>query len=189
MSTSQAVHTSSVAAAAAPAATPTTTYYQQLAEEVMKAIDDLQSKVPQFETGHLSTKAFVQAHAGIPLKFLGTVVSAVEQNPELQSIQRLDVAQARDTLQFIDAFGPVLNKVNALARGIGFTINSRRATLGADALQVYDITKGLSRDPSSAVLALHAENMKRDLGRRGPRGAKQARPAPSPSAPAGSATT
>jgi hypothetical protein len=167
MSTKQSNQAVAAAGPAPSAPTPTATYYQELAEGILSAINDLEAKIPQFESAHESTKSFVRSYVGVPLKFLGTAVAAVEQTPELQSLQRLDVTKAHDTLQFIDAFAQVLDRVNAFARGIAFTMSARRASLGADALQIYDITKGLSRDPGSAAIALHVENMKRALGRKG----------------------
>ena len=47
------------------------------------------------------------------------------------------------------------------------TIASRKASLAADSLQIYDLAKGLARDPDSADIAAVVANMKRDLGKRG----------------------
>jgi hypothetical protein len=83
-------------------------------------------------------------------------------------VKKLDVAAARDTLQFIDAFRPVLDKVLAFAKNLQYTLNSRKATLAVDSLQIYDIAKGLARDRRSATVEALVANMKRDLGKRGP---------------------
>src|SRR5437763_747783 len=63
-----------------------------------------------------------------------------------------------------------------------FTMSSRKATLAADALQIYSIIKGLARDPGSAGIASFVANLKRDLGRRGrPKGSvAAAKPSPGP---------
>jgi hypothetical protein len=161
---------------------PTITRYQQLAAEFMAALDEIATIIPKLEAAHISTANFVRSHLNVPIEFLGTATAAVEQTAELQGVKKLDVASARDTLQFIDAFRPVLDKVSAFAKNLQFTLNSRKASLASDALQIYDIAKGLARDPNSATVASLVANMKRDLGRRGrPKGSlaiRKAGPAP-----------
>jgi hypothetical protein len=148
-------------------ATPTVTHYQQLAAEFTAELEAIAGIIPKLEPGHISTANFVRSHQNVPIEFLGTVVAAVEQTPELQAVKKLDVNEGRDTLQFIDAFRPVLDRVVAFAKVLQNTINSRKASLAADSLQIYNIAKGLARDPNSAAVASLVANMKRDLGKRG----------------------
>ena len=96
-----------------------------------------------------------------------SAAAAVEQVPELQAIQKLDVDAAHDTLQFLEAFRPVRDKVDAFAKNLKYTMDSRKAKLATDSLLTYDVAKGLARDPKSATIASLVANMKRDLGRRG----------------------
>lgn len=162
--------------------TLTVTHYQQLAAQFMAALDEIATIIPKLEAAHISTANFVRSHLNVPIEFLGTATAAVEQTAELQGVKKLDVASARDTLQFIDAFRPVLDKVSAFAKNLQFTLNSRKASLASEALQIYDIAKGLARDPNSATVASLVANMKRDLGRRGrpktPLAVRKAVPAP-----------
>lgn len=149
------------------APTPTITYYQQLADNFCKALDEIAQIIPKLQATHPATANFVRSHLNIPAPFLATAIAAVEQTPQLQSAGRLDVAAARDTLQFIDAFRPVHDKVTAFARSLKFTMALRKASLAADALQTYSIAKGVARDPGAAAVASLVGNLKRDLGRRG----------------------
>ena len=146
---------------------PTTTRYQQLADEFSRELDNLATIIPKLAVSHISTANFVRAHLNVSIDFLATAIAAVEQVPALQAVEKLDVVAARDTLQFIEAFRPVLDKVTAFTKSLKFTLDSRKATLAADALQIYDIAKGVARDPGSANVASLVSNMKRDLGRRG----------------------
>jgi hypothetical protein len=146
---------------------PTITHYQQLADEFMRELDDIATIIPSLEASHVSTAKFVRSHLNVSNEFLATAIAAVEQTPALQGVNKLDVQAARDTLQFIEAFRPVLDKVSAFASTLKFTVASRKASLVADALQIYDIAKGVARDPGSAAVASLVANMKRDLGRRG----------------------
>jgi hypothetical protein len=147
----------------------TITRYQQLATEFMSGLDTLAAIIPKLEVKHVTTANLVKSHQNIPNPFLASTVAAVEQSSELQVLKKLDVPSSRDTLQFIEAFRTVADKLNGVAQTLEFTLRSRKAALAIPALQIYDIAKGLSRDPSSAGLALHVANMKRDLNRQRPR--------------------
>jgi hypothetical protein len=147
--------------------TVTVTHYQQLAAEFMAALDEIATIIPKLEAAHITTANFVRSHQNVPTEFLATAVSAVEQTPELQGVKKLDILAARDTLQFIEAFRPVVDKFTAFAKNLQFTMSSRKASLAADSLQIYYIAKGVARDPNSAGMASLVANMKRDLGRRG----------------------
>ena len=161
--------------------TPTITHYQQLADNFSKALDEIVQIIPKLEITHPATANFARSYLNVPTAFLATAIAAVEQNPELQGVNKLDVAAARDTLQFIEAFRPMQDKITALARSLKFTMASRRAALAADSLQIYDIAKGIARDPGAAAIASHVENLKRDLGRRGrPKGSVNAAKQPAP---------
>jgi len=167
--------------------TPTITHYQQLANNFSRALDEIVQIIPKLEITHPATAKFARSFLNVPTAFLATAIAAVEQNPELQGVNKLDVAAARDTLQFIEAFRPMQDKITALAQSLKFTMASRRAVLAADSLQIYDIAKGIARDPGAAAIASHVANLKRDLGRRGrPKASVDAgkQPAP-PFAPAG----
>lgn len=147
----------------------TITRYQQLATEFMSGLDTLAAIIPKLEVKHVTTANLVKAHQNIPNPFLASTVAAVEQSGELQVLKKLDVPSSRDTLQFIEAFRTVADKLNGVAQSLEFTLRSRKATLAVAALKIYDLAKSISRDPGSAGMALHVANMKRDLNRQRPR--------------------
>jgi hypothetical protein len=166
MSTQSRVSPAAVAAAVDDTPTPTPTHYQQMANDFLKGLEELGISIPNLEVGHQDIRRFVRTHSGYPLAFLRTTVSAVEQSQDLQVVKRLDPVKGRDDLQFIDAFIPVLDAVSKLYKALRFTIDSRKANLAADCLQIMAIAGGLGRDPNSAVVAEHHATMRRDLGRR-----------------------
>jgi hypothetical protein len=133
----------------------------------MSALDEISQIIPKLEAIHVSTANLVRSRLNVPNEFLATVTAAVEQVAELQAIQKLDVNAAHDTLQFLEAFRPVRDKVDAFAKNLKYTMDSRKAKLATDSLLTYDVAKGLARDPNSATIASLVANMKRDLGRRG----------------------
>lgn len=145
----------------------TVTKYQELADEISAAFDGFVAKLPQFEERHPSTQRFVQGHLTISPQFVASAVAAVDATEELQNVKKLDVNEARDVFQFEDAFQAIADKSIAFGRGLQFTIDARKASLAADALQIYAISKGLVRDPGSAPLVAHVATMKRHLNRKG----------------------
>jgi phosphoenolpyruvate carboxylase len=179
MATSRTTTPTNAAAAAEPipsdgtttpvqAVTPTTTHYQQLANEFIAELDQIAAIIPKLEAQHVSTVNFVRSHLNASTEFLATVITAVEQTPELQGVGKLDAAAARDTLQFLEAFRPVLDKVTAFARNLQYAMNSRKASLVGDSLRIYGVAKAIAkdrRDPNRAAMGSHVANMKRILGR------------------------
>lgn len=168
----------------------TVTKYQELADEISAAFDGFVTKLPQFEERHPSTQAFVQGHLSVSDQFVASAVAAVDATEELQGVKKLDVNQARDVTQFVNAFQAVADKALAFGRGLQFTIDSQKASLAADALQIYAISKGLVRDPGSAPLVAHVATMKHHLNRK--RSKKKGTvppPATKPGAPSTASTT
>ncbi len=160
--------------------TPTVTHYQQIASKLSETVTAAFADVTSFEAPHASTLGFVRSHQSVSTAFIATVISAVEATGELQSVKKFDTLEARDTLQFIEAFRPVVDLMNALARDLKFTIDARKAKVAADALQIYDIAKGVARDPGSASVSAHVHNMRRDLGRARPKARAPQPPEPAP---------
>lgn len=149
------------------APSPTVTRYQQLADDFSRALDEIAAIIPKLEASHPATANFVRSHVNVPAEFLATAIAAVDQTPELQGVKKLNVSAARDTLQFIEAFRPMQDKVAAFADSLKFTLASQKASLAADALQIYQIAKGVARDPGAGSVASLVQNLGRDLGRRG----------------------
>jgi len=167
-----------------PAQTPTITHYQQIAENLAKAIDDMLLLIPTFVEAHPDTTVFVNRHQNVPLQFIATAVAAVEANPELHGTSSFDVTEARDALQFIDAFRPMEDRLRAAMQNLAFSIGSRKANAAIGALQVYAVAKGVARNPLSTTVASHVSNLRRDLGKAGKGGKKKSTPVPAPGTPA-----
>jgi len=161
--------------------TPTVTHYQQVAANLNKAIDDVLALMPNFVESHPASRGVIRSQRSVSNDFIVSAIAAVEQNPEIQALHDFDVAEARDVLQFSEAFRPMKDKLNAAAVNVEFSIGFRRANIVEPALQVYAVTKGLARNPARTSAAAHASNLKRDLGRSGRK--KKPAPAPVPTLP------
>jgi hypothetical protein len=121
--------------------------------------------VPRLERPHSSTRNRVRAHRTVPHEFIASMIAAVEQVEQLQIVQKFDVAEARETLQFIDAFRPVADQLAALTAALRFTMEWRKARVVEAGLQTYDIARGLARDEENSPLTAHLPVLKRDLRR------------------------
>lgn len=153
---------------AEPAApTPTVTHHQEIAARVSAALDELLSMIPNFVESHPARRGFVRTHQSVPEEFVATTIAAVEAIPELQGTGCFDARDARDALQFIEAFRSVADKMQASATNLQFTIDARRAEVNNGALQMYVIVKSVARNPLSTTAAAYVANLKRDLGRTG----------------------
>ena len=154
----------------------TDTYYQQLAAYCRAALDEIAAAVlPRLEGTVPTGASTASGHLNIPTPFLGTAITSVEQNPELQCV-RLDVHRGRDTLQLMEAFRPIRDKVAAFDRDLVHVLNVRRSALAVEALDTYAIAKSLAHAHNNPALLAWVGTMQRALGRRGPRKKKPVSP-------------
>jgi len=164
-----------------PPATLTPTYYDRLAAEIMDDLDKVAAKFPKLEDRHRATANQRRAHLNVPRPFLGTAVVVSEEVPEAR---KLDPADGRETLQYLDAFAAVDDKLGVVRAELRFTMRSRRTSLAVQALRVYDYVRSMARDGTVPEQGLYAENLRRDLGKRGrPRKKRQSEPPPEPDRP------
>ncbi|HEX7153167.1 MAG TPA: hypothetical protein VF618_16900 [Thermoanaerobaculia bacterium] len=145
--------------------TLTITQYQRLATDLLAQLILVADSIPKLEAATALTKDYVRRRQGVPMEFLEAAVAAVQLTPELRAINKLDPLVAHDTLQFLVAFRPVLDQLASLHKALKFTMATKRAALTSDALQIYQIAKGVARDARSPVVFSHVENMKRDYHR------------------------
>jgi hypothetical protein len=150
-----------------PPATHTPTYYEQLAAEIMEDLDRVAAKFPKLEPRHRASANDMRAHLNVPTPFLSTAITVTEDVQEIEDSGKLDPADARETLQYLDAFRAVDDKLGAVRAELRFTMKSRRTTLAVHALHVYALARSLARRNLAPGHKLHAENLQRDLGKRG----------------------
>ena len=150
--------------------TLTVTYYQQLVAHFFSVLDEITAALPRPDsTQQVRTPGFIRTHLNIPLVFLGSSLDAVEQLPELQAVNKVDPLEGRDTLQLIEAFRPLRNRVAAFELYLDNVLDARQVTLAVGALDTYDLVKSLARDKTNAPVAAANATLKRDLGRSGPK--------------------
>ena len=150
-----------------PPATLTPTYYDLLAAEIMEDLDKVAAKFPKLEARHRATANARRAHLNVPRPFLGTAVFVTGEMPEVEQSGKLDPAEGRETLQYLDAFAAVDDKLGAVRALLRFAMMSRRTTLAVQALHVYALARSIARDGRVPAYASYVEHLQRDLGKRG----------------------
>jgi len=141
----------------------TPTYHDQLVEELNALFDQFMAKLPYLEHPPESRQS-VYGYLSIPEEFRNTAVNAVVESEALQSVQRLQVEEARETQQFSDAFRPLARRLIAAGEALDYTIDVKLSRLNRGALRIYAIAKELERD--QAGLGSWIAEMKRHLKRR-----------------------
>jgi hypothetical protein len=144
-----------------------TTYHQQLAAYCLALLDEAAAVIPRLQETMPTRARSGPSHLYVPLAFLGTAIDSVEQNPKLQIVKVLDVRRGRDTLQLLEAFRPIRDRVAAFDRDLLNVLNTQRTALSTEALDTYDLAKCLARCPDDTAMLECVDNMQRALGRRG----------------------
>jgi hypothetical protein len=130
--------------------TLTITEMDRIAEQVHAAIEAVAVLIPRLEGPHPSTRRQVRAHRTVPREFIMSMIAAVDQIEELRTVDKFDVDDAREALQFIDAFRPIADQLAALTASLKFTLESRKAHAAAGALQIYAIAPAAWRATRSS---------------------------------------
>jgi hypothetical protein len=150
----------------------------------MAAINAASKLVPGFVARHPENERFVRKYRRFPREMITTAIAAVEANPELEGAKKFNLDRARAAVQYGTAFKPAIDLTNNLSGDVQFTYDYLTALAIEDSLQIYAVAKAFGRDPASAQVAAHANNIKRDLQRPGTsRKKRAAKTAPSTPAP------
>jgi hypothetical protein len=153
---------------------PTITASDRLAAEIIEAIDAIAARIPCLEGPHPMTAPSVRSGRTVPKAAIISMIAAVEDQPQLQQLETFNIDYARETLQFNEAFRHVIDRLNALTASVSFTMEARKANVAFELLRTYGVMKAIARDPGSAGMFSHVQNVRRDLGRK-------SGPAPEPS--------
>jgi hypothetical protein len=149
--------------------TPTVTQSERRAALVAKVLNQAAKRIPGLQAPHAPTARRLSGHRTVPKKFIQGIMSAVDAVDELQATGKFDVDEARAALQFGAAFRPIVSQLAQMLSSLTYTIDSRVASVAADALQTYTVAKGLARDGRNRGLITRLRRLKADLGSKGPR--------------------
>lgn len=168
--------------------TPVTTPYQKIAAQLGTAIKETVVQIPGYNDD-LSDIA-KRVRRPVSTEFLGMTVAAVDASSELQGVNQLDTIACRDTLQFSQAFQPLIDQILGVARRVDLLIRVRESKAGRGALGIYNIAQRVALNPNNTHVAVHVENLRAELRRKRIGRQPKVPPAPAPASPAeGGATT
>lgn len=161
---------------------PTLTRYQQAANDAFQDLQGIKAKIPELELPNPETVKFVRAMRSVPRPFMDSMVGQVQQIPEYQAVNRLDVPNAQNSLQLIDGLTPLSDALRTMLTSVDHTIGVHYARVANSSLQMYQIAKGLARDLNSPHIATSVKILGEKLGRSGGRRpAKSDNPGTNPS--------
>jgi hypothetical protein len=141
----------------------TVTHYQQQAEEVARRILAAREAIPSVDVPAEMTLA--TGVAVLKDAFIATAVGMFDGLPDLQRIPAIDLTDARDTLQYMDAFRPVILLLESQIRHLKLQFKVRKQRAAENALLVYQLAKTVSRATPGVDLDAHIGTLKRQLSR------------------------
>jgi len=152
----------------APPPAPTITAYDALVDSLLVELAAVFAKVPQLDMAHPDTVDFVNSHQNVPIEGLRTGVQVVEQHSDLAAAvgDRLDVAQSKDDLQYIEAFRRLQSATLEFGGAVQFTCDSKQARLTTGVQQTKAILIGMARGARYPHLATALKNLRLATARR-----------------------
>ncbi|HXH94130.1 MAG TPA: hypothetical protein VNN25_21320 [Thermoanaerobaculia bacterium] len=109
----------------------------------------------------------VRTACTVPDEFLEASAVAAENDESMQAATGLDPARTRMVINRNLRFEPLAAAAEALARDIRYNILRERWEVVKQALQMFSLAKGYTRNNRSAALVAHVIAMQSALGRTG----------------------
>jgi hypothetical protein len=111
-------------------------------------------------------------------EFLEATAVATEEDATIQATTGLDPGQTRLVVARNLRFEPLAAAAEALARDIRYNMCRERWDVVQQALQVYNLAKGFTRNARAGTLLAHVRTMKSAIRRNGSRKLKTVPPPP-----------
>ncbi|MCU1244170.1 MAG: hypothetical protein JWN02_80 [Acidobacteria bacterium] len=146
-----------------PLSTTTITHYQRVAAEALRLIDALRAVIPEVEV-----PAGLKLDSGTPIlkeEFLAGAQAMYDHSTDLHTLPMLDLSTVGDTLQYMEAFRPVILRLQAEILNLKLQFKVRKAGAARAALIVYGAAKLISRAAPGIDLDLGLRNLKSHLPR------------------------
>ncbi len=145
---------------------PTLTHYVEMAADLMGAIDVFGAIIPKLDESETADAQQVRKNLNVPDVFCFTTINAAEQLPELETSKKLFADKNRNRLQYLEAFRPLKDKVDALSRRLKHGLRANKSALATDSLEIYRVAQALAKDTRNPALTAQVAAMKRDLAKK-----------------------
>jgi hypothetical protein len=136
-----------------------------IAADVNRLIDEIIATIPDLESPHPLNSKDARAARTVSRDFLIRLIDATEELPDLEEFGFLHPEEAREVLQFIDAFRPIADRLEVLLKTLKHTMAARKAKIAIAAMNTYMMAKRYARKRQNAALSPHVENLRHALGR------------------------
>jgi hypothetical protein len=123
--------------------------------------------LPDFVPAPVEGIKAMRAAGAIPDGFLEASAVAAEKDATMLSTTGLDPARTRLVITRNLRFEPLAAAAEALARDIRYNMFRERWDVVQQALQVYNLAKGFTRNARAGSLVAHVKTMQSALGRTG----------------------
>lgn len=159
MSTNQKIESTETAAVAA-------TVHTAAAQERIQELRQWREQIPRFTVPVTKAGArLISTAASVPPEFIELTSIATTNHRPLVRAESRTPEEVRDLVAYADAYSPLADELEALAKFIRYSAMTARNEAGAEALTIYALAVRLSKRPETAYLAPYVADMRRALGR------------------------
>jgi len=169
----------------APEATPQpsgpvpATDAERLAFQVQDALKAAAGLIEELQYPHPETRRSARGARTVSKEFVRSMAALVDNSELLQQLGIYQSPRARASLQFLEAFVPVLHRSQTFTEALSYTLEAVHADLVEEALQAYRVANAVTRRGKNAELAAQLRILKKILGRKnGKAAATQEEPEP-----------
>jgi hypothetical protein len=135
------------------------------ARALLVQIRSLQASVNGFTFSRTPDPRSLNSAGSVPPAFLEAVAVALDASPELAAACKVAASEIRSDAVYVNAFTPVAEELELMARAVRHTLAIHRNETGLLALGVYSLAKTFNRRSGRQLPVAHLENMRRALGK------------------------
>ena len=157
--------------------TPDIAVVEAAVKQAVSHIEDIYQLLPDFAPTNADGLKGMPARS-VSDEFLEACAFAAEKDPTLQARTGLDPVKARLVIARNLRYDTLHAVAEALVRDIRYNMLRDRWDVVQQALQVYSITKGFTRNERADAALAHVRKMKAAIGRNGKRGKLKTAPDP-----------
>jgi len=162
--------------------TPDIAALEAAVNQAVSRLEEIYQLLPDFAPAKADGLAGMPART-VSDEFLEACAFAAEKDPTMQARTGLDPVRARLVIARNLRYDTLAAVAEALARDIRYNMVRDRWDVAQQALQVYSIAKGFTRNERADAALAHVRKMKTALGRGRNRGKLKTAPGPLPVPP------
>jgi hypothetical protein len=139
---------------------------ERAAAEVAILLEAIAERIPRLTAPNAARKKRAIAARTVRREYVLSMIDTIERRQNYQLLRSFDLAEARDTLEFNDAFRPIAARMFVLLSSLKFTMADRMAEVIRQALQAYTMAKPIAEAAKDDVFAAELELVAQDLNRK-----------------------